>query len=88
MPIKSYLAYPVPGHAETVTQALAAFDGCDVFPALNQDVLILVTDTQDEPSESWLEEQLALVPDLQCLALVSGLNPDLVQINPTLEHSC
>ena len=88
MPIKSYLAYPAPGRGETVAQSLAALDGCDVFHSLNEELLILVTDTPDETAESWLEEQLPLVPDLHCLALVSGMNPDLVQINPALEASC
>ena len=88
MPIKSYLAYPAPGRAEAVAESLAALDGCDVFPALNQEVLILVTDTPDEPAETWLEEQLQLVPDIHCLALVSGMNPDLVHINPAKEASC
>ena len=88
MPIKSYLAYPAPGRAETVAHSLAALDGCDVFPALNEEVLILVTDTPDEPAESWLEEQLQLVPDIHCLALVSGMNPDPVPINSAQEVSC
>ena len=88
MPIKSYLAYPAPGRAEAVAQSLSALDGCEVFPALNQELLILITDTPDEPAEAWLEEQLNLVPDLSCLALVSGLNPDLVQIDPSKEASC
>ena len=88
MPIKSYLAYPAPGRAETVALSLSALDGCDVFPALNQELLILVTDTPDEPAETWLEEQLAQVPDLSCLALVSGMNPDLIQIDCVKEASC
>ena len=88
MPIKSYLAYPAPGRAEALAESLAALDGCDVFPSLNEELLILVTDTPDEPAEAWLEAQLQLVPDIHCLALVSGMNPDLVQINSAQEISC
>lgn len=88
MPIKSYLAYPAPGRAESVALSLAALHGCDVFPSTNQEMLILVTDTADEPAESCLEEQLQLVPDLHCLALVSGMEPNLIQIESPREPSC
>ena len=72
MPIMSYLAYPVEGRKAALEQALAALEGCDVTPAENGDVLVLVTDTPDKQTHEALEERLRQVPSLQCLALVAA----------------
>ena len=48
MPIKSYLAYSVTGRRDALARALAALGGCEVIPASNRDVLVLVTDTPDD----------------------------------------
>ena len=74
MIIKSYLAYPSPGKCDEVTQLLKQTAGCDVIPATNQDVLVLVTESVDEQGENVLTERLKHIPDLQSLTLVSGFN--------------
>jgi hypothetical protein len=76
MPIKSYLAYPERGRRDELAAALGRLGGCEVLPALNRDVLILVTDTPDEAAEAALEAALAEVPALQGLGLVAGLPED------------
>jgi hypothetical protein len=48
VPIKSYLAYSVTGRRDALARALAALGGCEVIPASNRDVLVLVTDTPDD----------------------------------------
>ena len=73
MPIKSYLAYPVRGRRDDVAGALRALPGCQVIPAINRDLLVVVTDTPDETAEEALQEALALVKELEGLALVAGL---------------
>jgi nitrate reductase NapAB chaperone NapD len=83
MPIKSYLAYPIAGQRDQLAEALANIDGCEVLPAENHDIVVLVTDTPDEPSEQRLAEALKAIPSLQFLALVAGLPDDeLHQIQP------
>ena len=72
MPIKSYLAYPQRGRRDELAAALGRLDSCQVVPALNRDVLVLVTDTPDEAAEAALETALATLPALQGLGLVAG----------------
>jgi hypothetical protein len=74
MPIKSYLAYPVRGRRDEVADAVRALPGCQVIPAVNRDLLVLVTDTPDETSEEALQQALARVEFLEGFALVAGLS--------------
>lgn len=77
MPIKSYLAQSAEGRRDELTRMLLALGGCAIVPALNRDVVVLVTDTADEAAEQALHHALARVPGLQCLTLVAGLaDPD------------
>lgn len=80
MPIKSYLTHPEPGKREELAARLASLPGCEVFPSTTHDVLILVTDTDGDQQERELEETLARIEEIRCLVLVSGAEPDLVQI--------
>ncbi|MCB0737794.1 MAG: chaperone NapD [Bacteroidetes bacterium] len=72
MPIKSYLVHAAPGHKEIVRNSLLKQMGCDVFPAENEDVLVLVTDTQSKQDELVLESKLAEIPNIQNMVLVAG----------------
>ena len=74
MPIRSYLAYAVPGRRDALAGALATLDGCEVTPAENYDVLLLVTDTPHEHAEQALQAALGGLPDLQSLTLVAGVD--------------
>ena len=73
MPIKSYLAYPVRGRRDELAGALRALRGCQVIPALNRDLLVVVTDTPDEAAEDALQDALARMDLLEGLALVAGV---------------
>ena len=48
MPVFSYLAYPEKGQKAALEKALLALPHCEVMPADNADLLLLVTDTPDE----------------------------------------
>lgn len=72
MPVKSYLVTPVPTQMAALRTALAAMPECEVMPATNQELLILVTDTPDEDAEKRLEQRLLSLDSLQCLALVAA----------------
>ena len=74
MPIHSYLAYAVQGRRDALARALGALAGCEVTPATNYDVLVLVTDTPHESAERALQDALSGLPDLQSLTLVAGVD--------------
>jgi len=74
MPIKSYLAHPHENKKEALITALSAFEECEVTPATNEDILVLVTDTLDDASEEILKEKIEKIDSLKLLAMVSGFN--------------
>ncbi|MFT5195579.1 MAG: nitrate reductase NapAB chaperone NapD [Cellvibrionaceae bacterium] len=77
MIIKSYLVYPVEGKKSELEAALNLIPACEVTPATNQDLLILVTETADDAAEELLETQLHGISSLQALTLVSGHSENL-----------
>jgi nitrate reductase NapAB chaperone NapD len=74
MPIKSYLAHPKTGEKQKLITALSQLSGCEVIPATNQDVVVLVTETLDDASDVILKEKIEHIDSLKLLALVSGFN--------------
>ncbi len=57
MPVLSYLAYPLPGAKEELFNDLIFLGYCEVIPADNEEVLILVTDTPDDETEKALQKK-------------------------------
>ena len=76
MPVLSYLAYPVQGAKEALLNDLAALDYCEVIPADNKEVLILVTDTPDDEKELELQKKLKELKSLQSLGMTFGHTDD------------
>lgn len=74
MSIKSYLAHPHKGAKEELIAAISSLQQCDVFPAENEDLLIVVTETENKAEEKNLQEQLDAIESLKLLAMVSGFN--------------
>lgn len=74
MPIKSYLAHPHLGKKMEVMQTLSSIDCCEVIPAENKDLLILITDTNNTKEEDDLKIRLESVDSIKLLAMVSGFN--------------
>lgn len=72
MPIFSYLAIPNNGAKDTLCNDLAALDHCQVIPADNHEVVVLVTETPDESTEEALQESLKNIQSLQSLSLAFG----------------
>ncbi len=72
MTIQSYLVYPAHGRMDLVAASLAALPGCEVLPAENGPMLVLVTETPDQESQRDLERRLESIDNVACLALVSG----------------
>lgn len=73
VPIKSYVAWPALHKAEMLEADLLQLPGCEVLRSTNQDLLLLVTDTPDDPAEEALLRKLDALPSLQCLSLVAGV---------------
>lgn len=72
MPIFSYLAIPKQGAKDDLCLELSSLDYCQVVPAENREVVILVTDTPDKSTEKKLQKQIQAVPSLQSISLSFG----------------
>tara|TARA_R110001606_G_scaffold135548_2_gene272661 strand:- start:5123 stop:5362 length:240 start_codon:yes stop_codon:yes gene_type:complete len=74
MPITSYLAHAIKGQKKDLIKQLSGLQNCDIIPAENQDIVVVVTDTEDTIQEDILKEQIEAFASLKLLALVSGFN--------------
>ena len=72
MPVFSYLAYPKQGAKQDLLTDLSALDYCEVTPADNQNILILITDTPDEETEKVLQKKLKSLKTLESLGMTFG----------------
>lgn len=72
MPVFSYLAYPKQGAKQKLLDDLSALDHCEVTPADNQNILILITDTPDEETEKALQKKLKQLKTLESLGMTFG----------------
>ncbi len=72
MPIFSYIAIPATGAKEALCADLATLPHCEVIPAENEEVIVLVTDTPDESTEDNLQKKLHNLKSLQSLSLTFG----------------
>ena len=72
MPVFSYLAYPKQGAKQELFNDLNALDHCEVTPADNENILILITDTPDEDTEKKLQKKLKQLKSLESLGMTFG----------------
>ncbi|MDN5210595.1 chaperone NapD [Fulvivirgaceae bacterium BMA12] len=72
MPIKSYLVFPHEGQQKALEAALELLPSCEVIPAQNKDIFVLVTDTSDQKEEEDILNQIHSIESLDHLTLVSG----------------
>ena len=72
MPIFSYLAMAQEGARDKLCADLTALEFCQVIPAENQDIVVLVTDTPNEMIEKKLQKTLKEMQSLQSLSLTFG----------------
>jgi nitrate reductase NapAB chaperone NapD len=77
MSVCSYLVIPAAGTAKAVARRLAAIPGCEVTPAENRDVLVLVTETEGRDEEKALRATVEGVEGVMALVLTFGeIDPD------------
>ena len=74
MPIFSYLAIPKDGARDVLCAELAKIEHCQIIPADNREVVVLVTDTPDESVEKELQKKLKGLECLHSLSLSFGYN--------------
>ena len=72
MPVFSYLALPEQGAINELLSELQSMDHCEATPSDNKEVIILVTDTPDEPAEKELQRKLKKIKSLQSLSMTFG----------------
>jgi nitrate reductase NapAB chaperone NapD len=72
MAICSYLVIPQPGASAALCERLIALPGCEVVPAVNHDLLVLVTDTPGRDEENSLRERIERLDGIQALVLTFG----------------
>lgn len=74
MPIKSYIAIPLDGRREELVASLNSMKGCELIPADNHDLLVIVCDTTSEEEDKALYKQINALDSLQLLSMVSGFD--------------
>ncbi|WP_276392173.1 chaperone NapD [Eudoraea chungangensis] len=74
MPIKSYLVHPQESKKHAVIEMLSRMQQCDVVVAENENILVLVTETESKEEEANLKEALEKIGDIKLMALVSGFD--------------
>jgi nitrate reductase NapAB chaperone NapD len=72
MPVCSYLVFPDRNNALQVAERLAAIPGCEVTPAENRDLLLLVTETEDPEEERALRVRVHGVEGVLAMMLTFG----------------
>ncbi|VAW26756.1 hypothetical protein MNBD_BACTEROID04-882 [hydrothermal vent metagenome] len=74
MPIKSYILHYEENKREALIKELQKLQGCEIIPAQNHDVLVLVTETETEELDSKLYNKLLEIKGLKHVSLVSGFD--------------
>jgi nitrate reductase NapAB chaperone NapD len=74
MPIKSYVLHCEENSKEILLNELQKLSNCEVIPAQNHEVIVVVTDTESEEIDTELYNQLLEMKGLKHLSLVSGFD--------------
>jgi nitrate reductase NapAB chaperone NapD len=74
MPIKSYILHCEDQKKEILLKELHKLPNCEVIPAQNHEVIVIVTDTDSEETDLELYNQLLEIKGLKHLSLVSGFD--------------
>lgn len=76
MPIKSYIAHPIEGKRNELIMKLNALNSCEIQPAINEEIIIVVTDTYNNLEDQQLYDTIINLPELKHLTLVSGFSDE------------
>ncbi|MDP2088159.1 MAG: hypothetical protein Q8J84_02025 [Flavobacteriaceae bacterium] len=76
MPIKSYIAHPIEGKRRELIMKLKELSSCEIMPATNQEIVIVVTDTFSNQEDQQLYDTIINFPELKHFTLVSGFSDE------------
>lgn len=86
MPICGYVVVPRQGESTGTAEALSRIEGCEVFPAENEDLLLLITETDSLEADAALRRTLRRSPGIDALLLTFGeIDPDAPVGDPVRE---
>ena len=68
----SYIATPVKGNKDQLIHDLSKLKFCEVIPAENRNLVILVTTTPNKDSEQYLQSELKQIKSLESLSMTYG----------------
>jgi len=74
--IRSFLVYLRPGAREGVVAALGREPVCQVYPAENADLLVVVSEHTSPVEEAAFDERLRSTDGVSAVALVAGYRDD------------
>ncbi|WP_298288504.1 chaperone NapD [Lutibacter sp.] len=74
MPIKSYILHCEENSKKKLLKELHKLSECEIIPAQNHEIIIVVTDTESEESDTKIYNQLLEMKGLKHLSLVSGFD--------------
>ena len=74
MMIKSYLVFPHRGEKEHLQMVLQNLHWCEVTPAENRELLVVVTETNSNEDEEEFLETINSLSGLDHITLVSGFD--------------
>jgi len=74
MPIKSYILHCKEEKKEQLLIKLQKLTNCEVIPAQNKEVIVIVTDTKSEEKDKELYNKLLEMQELKHMSLVSGFD--------------
>lgn len=80
MPTFSYLVTPQSGQRDQLVRKLSQFRYCEVIPAENDELVILITETPDEEAEKQLKDRLDQLSTIQHLSMAFGHSGE---VNPS-----
>ncbi|MGE3342659.1 MAG: chaperone NapD [Vicinamibacterales bacterium] len=69
--VRSYLVHVAPDCKAAVAATVAAW-GCDVYPADNRDVVVVVVDQTDDGAPLEFDDRLSTVDGVLAVAFVAG----------------
>ena len=72
MPVKSYIVIPQSDQKGSLVKDIGRMEGCEIHPAENKEVLVLVTDTESEIDDKELYAKLESNKNIKHISLVSG----------------
>jgi nitrate reductase NapAB chaperone NapD len=74
--IRSFIVHVRPGCRDGLAASLRREAGCEVYPAENSDLIVIVTDHPTRDDEERFDERLAAMDGVANVALVTGFSDD------------